>query len=136
MNIHSYVAKRNSALGRSNPYMANVRSYTATPGGRGANRSLKPNSLRELQPVPTQDVTIEKHTVFYKLLNDVKSMPLHVAIEKAFADLLRCRAIVWTYNKALQKITESYRVSPEVKAQIRAMKRKTEKRKEKEGTQV
>ena len=105
MNIHSYVANRNSALGRSNPYMSNVRSFTATPGGRGANRSLKPNSLRELQPVPTQDVTIEKHTVFYKLLNDVKSMPLHVAIEKAFADLLRCRAIVWTYNKAQQTLS-------------------------------
>ena len=42
----------------------------------------------------------------------------------------------WTYNKALQKITESYRVSPEGKAQIRAMKRKSEKRKEKEGRQV
>lgn len=31
----------------------------------------------------------------------------------------------WTYNKALQKIVESYRVSPETKARIRAMKRKT-----------
>ncbi|MFC5700635.1 DNA alkylation repair protein [Cohnella faecalis] len=30
----------------------------------------------------------------------------------------------FTYNKALQKITESYRVSPDVKTRIRAMKRK------------
>lgn len=30
----------------------------------------------------------------------------------------------WTYNKALQKITESYRVDGETKKQIRAMKRK------------
>lgn len=29
----------------------------------------------------------------------------------------------FTYNKALQKIVESYRVSPEMKAIIRAMKR-------------
>ena len=35
----------------------------------------------------------------------------------------------WTYNKALQKIIESYRVSPETKEQIRAMKRKTGGRK-------
>lgn len=30
----------------------------------------------------------------------------------------------WTYNKALQKITESYRVDGETKAKIRSMKRK------------
>lgn len=30
----------------------------------------------------------------------------------------------FTYNKALQKITESYRVAPETKALIRSMKRK------------
>ena len=30
----------------------------------------------------------------------------------------------WTYNKALQKIIESYRVEPEIKTQIRSMKRK------------
>ncbi|MEH2958458.1 DNA alkylation repair protein [Candidatus Merdisoma sp. JLR.KK006] len=30
----------------------------------------------------------------------------------------------WTYNKALQKITESYRVDGEIKAKIRSMKRK------------
>lgn len=35
----------------------------------------------------------------------------------------------WTYNKALQKIIESYRVNPETKEQIRAMKRKTGGRK-------
>lgn len=33
----------------------------------------------------------------------------------------------WTYNKALQKITESYRVDGETKAKIRSMKRKVEK---------
>lgn len=32
-----------------------------------------------------------------------------------------------TYNKALQKIIESYRVDPEVKKQIRSMKRKSKK---------
>ena len=56
--------------------------------------------------------------------------------EETLAYLRDSRLDDWTYNKALQKITESYRVSPEGKAQIRAMKRKTEKRKEKEGTQV
>lgn len=32
----------------------------------------------------------------------------------------------WTYNKAIQKMTESYRVSDELKAQLRTMKRRTE----------
>lgn len=41
----------------------------------------------------------------------------------------------WTYNKALQKIIESYRVSPETKALIRSMKRPAGKRKlEEEGS--
>ncbi|MDU2064896.1 MAG: DNA alkylation repair protein [Sporomusaceae bacterium] len=35
----------------------------------------------------------------------------------------------FTYNKALQKITESYRISPETKAAIRAMKRPSAKSK-------
>ena len=30
----------------------------------------------------------------------------------------------WTYNKAIQKMLESYRVSPEDKILLRAMKRK------------
>jgi 3-methyladenine DNA glycosylase AlkD len=33
----------------------------------------------------------------------------------------------FTYNKALQKITESYRVTPEDKQMIRGMKRKVRK---------
>ncbi|MNW66444.1 hypothetical protein D3C74_449170 [compost metagenome] len=33
----------------------------------------------------------------------------------------------FTYNKALQKITESYRVTPEDKQLIRSMKRKVNK---------
>lgn len=33
----------------------------------------------------------------------------------------------FTYNKALQKITESYRVDPESKQMIRSMKRKVKK---------
>ncbi len=33
----------------------------------------------------------------------------------------------FTYNKALQKITESYRVDPETKQMIRSMKRKTKR---------
>ena len=32
----------------------------------------------------------------------------------------------WTYNKAIQKMLESYRVSDELKAQLRTMKRRTE----------
>ena len=35
-----------------------------------------------------------------------------------------CALDDWTYNKALQKITESTRVSWETKEQIRGMKRK------------
>ena len=31
----------------------------------------------------------------------------------------------WTYNKALQKITESFRVDREIKARIRSMRRKS-----------
>lgn len=37
--------------------------------------------------------------------------------------LQNCRLDCWTYNKALQKITESYRVDETEKAKIRAMKR-------------
>ena len=51
--------------------------------------------------------------------------------EETLAYLRDSRLDDWTYNKALQKITESYRVSPEGKAQIRAMKRRV--RKEGEG---
>lgn len=40
-------------------------------------------------------------------------------------DALRRSSLdTWTYNKALQKIVESYRVAPEAKAAIRAMKRR------------
>ena len=38
--------------------------------------------------------------------------------------LNRCKLDEWTYNKSLQKIIESYRVSEETKARIRSMKRK------------
>ena len=44
--------------------------------------------------------------------------------EETFAYLKKNRLDDWTYNKALQKITESYRVDGETKIQIRAMKRK------------
>ena len=44
--------------------------------------------------------------------------------KETFAYLKDNRLDDWTYNKALQKIVESYRVSPETKEQIRAMKRK------------
>lgn len=44
--------------------------------------------------------------------------------EETYQYLRENRLDDWTYNKALQKITESYRVSPETKVQIRAMKRK------------
>ena len=47
------------------------------------------------------------------------------ALKTAFAYLKENSLDDWTYNKALQKIVESYRVSPETKARIRAMKRKT-----------
>ena len=40
------------------------------------------------------------------------------------AYLNRCKLDDWTYNKSLQKIIESYRVSDETKARIRQMKRK------------
>lgn len=43
--------------------------------------------------------------------------------EETFAYLKDNRLDDWTYNKGLQKIVESYRVSPETKEQIRAMKR-------------
>ena len=41
------------------------------------------------------------------------------------ARLLKTTALDdWTYNKAIQKMLESYRVSPEDKILLRAMKRK------------
>jgi hypothetical protein len=43
--------------------------------------------------------------------------------EKCFAYLERCTLDSWTYNKALQKMTESYRVTPENKKVLRSMKR-------------
>lgn len=43
--------------------------------------------------------------------------------EKCFAYLERCALDSWTYNKALQKMTESYRVTPENKKVLRSMKR-------------
>ncbi len=43
--------------------------------------------------------------------------------EKTFTYLNRCRLDDFTFNKSLQKITESLRVSPETKRQIRAMRR-------------
>ena len=49
--------------------------------------------------------------------------------EETFRYLRKNQLDDWTYNKALQKIIESYRVSPETKTQIRAMKRKTGGRK-------
>lgn len=44
--------------------------------------------------------------------------------ERTEAYLEKCRLDDWTYNKALQKITESNRVDKETKARIRAMKRR------------
>ena len=44
--------------------------------------------------------------------------------EETFAYLKNNSLDDWTYNKALQKIIESYRVEPEIKTQIRSMKRK------------
>lgn len=44
--------------------------------------------------------------------------------ERTMAYLKSNRLDDWTYNKALQKITESYRVDQETKQIIRAMKRK------------
>jgi len=44
--------------------------------------------------------------------------------EESFAYLKQNRLDDWTYNKALQKILESYRVDAETKAIIRSMKRK------------
>ena len=49
--------------------------------------------------------------------------------EETFRYLRKNQLDDWTYNKALQKIIESYRVSPETKTQICAMKRKTGGRK-------
>lgn len=43
--------------------------------------------------------------------------------EKTDAFLQNCPLDDWTFNKALQKITESYRVTPEQKAYIRSLKR-------------
>lgn len=45
--------------------------------------------------------------------------------------LNRCKLDEWTYNKSLQKIIESYRVSEETKARIRSMKRKKKNMKNK-----
>lgn len=47
--------------------------------------------------------------------------------EKSMVYLKKNQLDDWTYNKALQKITESYRVDGETKAKIRSMKRKVEK---------
>ena len=44
--------------------------------------------------------------------------------ERTMEYLRDCALDDWTYNKALQKITESTRVSWETKEQIRGMKRK------------
>lgn len=44
--------------------------------------------------------------------------------DRTMAYLKSNRLDDWTYNKALQKITESYRVNPETKQVIRGMKRK------------
>lgn len=44
--------------------------------------------------------------------------------DKTFAFLKTCHLDDWTYNKAIQKMIESYRVSPEDKALLRTMKRK------------
>lgn len=44
--------------------------------------------------------------------------------EESMAYLKKNQLDDWTYNKALQKITESYRVDGETKAKIRGMKRK------------
>lgn len=44
--------------------------------------------------------------------------------EETFRYLEKNQLDDWTYNKALQKILESYRVRPETKARIRTMKRK------------
>ena len=45
--------------------------------------------------------------------------------EQTMDYLKRCRLDDWTYNKALQKITESFRVDREIKARIRSMRRKS-----------
>ena len=44
--------------------------------------------------------------------------------EKTFCFLENCRLDDWTYNKAIQKMIESYRVSDADKAVLRTMKRK------------
>ena len=44
--------------------------------------------------------------------------------DKTFAFLETTAFDDWTYNKALQKITESFRVEKNVKEQIKSMKRK------------
>lgn len=44
--------------------------------------------------------------------------------EKTFVFLETTALDDWTYNKAIQKMLESYRVSPEDKARLRTMKRK------------
>jgi 3-methyladenine DNA glycosylase AlkD len=49
----------------------------------------------------------------------------HPEITQAY--LASCSLDDFTYNKALQKITESYRIDPETKKKIRGMKRKRAK---------
>ncbi|MNH46031.1 hypothetical protein D3C79_1086570 [compost metagenome] len=52
----------------------------------------------------------------------------YVKLPAATIDYLRTNTLDdFTYNKALQKITESYRVDPESKKMIRGMKRKKNK---------
>ena len=52
----------------------------------------------------------------------------YVKFEEKTMELLRENTLDdFTYNKSLQKITESYRVTKEDKARIRSMKRMTKK---------
>ena len=56
----------------------------------------------------------------------------YVKFEKETMELLLDNMLDdFTYNKSLQKITESYRVSKEDKARIRSMKRVTKIKKQK-----
>ncbi len=50
--------------------------------------------------------------------------------EETFSYLKKNKLDDWTYRKALQKITESYRVDPDTKSRIRTMKRKAGGKKE------
>ena len=98
--MRSFVGRRGAPIDGSNPYIQNTRSYTPTARVRG--RALQSSKLHELQPLPSDEVFVERHAVFYKFLNDVRTMPLNTAIESVFAELLSCRAIYWSYNKAQQ----------------------------------